>query len=207
MTALIIIDLQNDFMPWGSLSVSGADHIIKPIISLIPKFQHVLATQDWHPPDHVSFALNHGKRVGEVIEVGGVKQILWPEHCVQESLGAALVAPLASSKIEKIFFKGTDTMIDSYSAFFDNAKKKSTGLDAYLKKKGIHTLYFAGVATDYCVKFSVIDACSLGFKCFVIKDACKAVNIKPDDEEKAVKEMEYKGAHIILTDHLELKED
>lgn len=202
MKALIITDMQNDFMPWGALPVKGGNEIIRTIFELTSHFKHVFATFDWHPVDHVSFALNHGKRPGTVIRVHNQDQILWPEHCVQDTLGADLVGPLHKIKIEKIFHKGTDSFIDSYSTFFDNERKKSNGLSEYLKKKKIKDLYFVGVATDYCIKYSVLDALREGFKATVIKDACRPINLKPDDEIEALKEMELKGAKIITSDQI-----
>ncbi len=199
MTALILVDLQNDFMPWGSLPVKEGNEILPFINPLMDRFSHVYATQDWHPEDHVSFAVNHGKRPGETIEVHHETQVLWPEHCVQNTLGADLVPGINKEKIEKIFTKGSDSQIDSYSAFFDNARKKETGLHQYLKKKNIKELYFAGVATDYCVKYSVLDALELGYKVFVIQDLCRGVDLHSGDVKRALEEMKSKGAKIILS--------
>lgn len=196
MSALIIIDMQNDFMPWGSLAVPDADKIIKTIKTLMEKFEHIYATKDWHPPDHVSFALNHARSPGEEIELKDSTQKLWPEHCVIDSLGAEIVSPIDQKKIEKVFTKGSDPLIDSYSAFFDNARKKKTGLASYLKKKNISKLYFVGVATDYCVKFSVLDALDLGFNVYLIQDACQSISKDPIE---AIAEMRQKGAHIIAS--------
>jgi nicotinamidase/pyrazinamidase len=148
--------MQNDFMPRGALPVPNGDAIIPLINQLIDKFPHVIATQDWHPLDHVSFAANHpGKKPGEFIEVKGIKQILWPTHCVMHTKGAELVPSLKKEKIASIFYKGSDKWVDSYSAFFDNARLRKTGLEDYLKKRGINELYIVGVATDYCVLYSV----------------------------------------------------
>ncbi|HSW72383.1 MAG TPA: bifunctional nicotinamidase/pyrazinamidase, partial [Chlamydiales bacterium] len=191
--------LQNDFMPWGSLPVKEGNEILLFINPLMDRFSHVYATQDWHPEDHVSFAVNHGKRPGETIEVHHETQVLWPEHCVQNTLGADLVPGINKEKIEKIFTKGSDSQIDSYSAFFDNARKKETGLHQYLKKKNIKELYFAGVATDYCVKYSVLDALELGYKVFVIQDLCRGVDLHSGDVKRALEEMKSKGAKIILS--------
>jgi len=202
MRALVIIDMQNDFMPWGSLPVNGGDAIIPLINRLTDHFQHVYATMDWHPPDHVSFALNHGKRPGEQLEIGHRKIALWPIHCVQGSLGAELVSPLKKEKIEKIFHKGIDPLDDSYGVFFDEEKKRSTGLYEYLKKKRIKELYFTGVATEYCVKYSVCSALELGFSATVILDACRGVHLKPGDEADAIKEMQAKGAAIVTSQNL-----
>jgi len=198
VTALILIDLQNDFMPWGALPVKAGNEILPFINPLMDRFSHVFATQDWHPEDHVSFAVNHGKRPGETIEVHHETQMLWPEHCVQDTLGADLVPGINKEKIEKIFTKGIDSQVDSYSAFFDNAKKKETGLHQYLQKRNIKELYFAGVATDYCVKYSVLDALELGYKVFVIQDLCRGVDLHSGDVKRALDEMKSKGAKLIL---------
>lgn len=199
MTALILVDLQNDFMPWGSLPVKEGNEILPFINPLMDRFSHVYATQDWHPEDHVSFAVNHGKRPGETIEIHHETQVLWPEHCVQNTLGADLVPGINKEKIEKIFTKGCDSQIDSYSAFFDNARKKETGLHQYLQKKNIKDLYFAGVATDYCVKYSVLDALELQYKVIVIQDLCRGVDLHPGDSKKALDEMKSNGAKLILS--------
>lgn len=200
MKTLLIVDMQNDFMPGGSLPVPHGDEIIPLINQLIPKFDLVLATQDWHPHDHISFAANHpGKKPGELLKLDGMEQILWPVHCVRGTKGAELVGALSKEAIAAIFYKGTDQMIDSYSTFFDNARGKSTGLDEYLETRGIDELHIAGVATDYCVLYSVLDALEIGFKVTVISDACRAINLKPEDEQKALKLMHKKGARIITS--------
>lgn len=196
--ALILVDLQNDFMPEGVLPVSGGREIIAVANRLQEHFDLIVATQDWHPVHHGSFANNHpGCQPGDQIELAGLSQILWPAHCVQHSPGAKLVKELDTTRLHKIFYKGTDANIDSYSAFFDNAHRKSTGLDDYLKRKGIEEVYILGLATDYCVKFSVLDACMLGFKTYVIVDGCRAVNLKPEDEKEAYHEMQNAGAVLI----------
>lgn len=198
MKTLLIVDVQNDFMPGGSLGVPEADQIIPVINRILPKFSLVIATQDWHPADHVSFARNHpGKKVGDVIEVQGIEQILWPVHCVRSTKGAELVPGLNKEMIANIFYKGTDKTIDSYSAFFDNARRKSTGLFDYLKSSGIKEIYICGVATDYCVLYSVIDALDLGLSVFVISDACRGINLFPGDCESAFATMVEKGAKLI----------
>jgi len=198
MKALIIVDMQSDFMPGGSLAVPRGDEIIPTINKLVAEFPLVVATQDWHPKDHKSFAENHeGKSPGDQMNMEGIDQILWPAHCVQNTPGAALVFSLKQDTISQIFYKGTDIRVDSYSAFFDNARRKSTGLDEYLKKAGVRELYFVGVATDYCVLFSVLDALELGFDVHVVRDGCKAINLQPEDEKKAFRLMEEKGADIV----------
>ncbi len=194
---LIITDVQRDFMPGGALGISGANNIIPIINALMPKFDHVLAVRDYHPPGHVSFASTHGKRAGETVQIGGVDQILWPDHCVIDTRGAGLADGLKTDQIEKLFDKGSDPKVDSYSAFFDSERHRSTGLADYLKKHKLKDLYFVGVATDYCIHYSVLDALELGFKVTVIIDACRAINRKLGDEPKAIEEMKEKGAKII----------
>lgn len=197
MKTLVIVDLQNDFMPGGALGVPAADEIVPIVNTLMPHFSLVLATQDWHPPDHVSFVANHpGKQAGDKIEVKGISQILWPVHCVQNTKGAELVPQLHTEKIESIFYKGTDRLIDSYSAFFDNAHRKSTGLYDYLKTRGVKEIHIAGVATDYCVLYSVLDALELGLSVTVITDACRGIDLNPGDVESALEKMVAKGAKI-----------
>jgi len=193
---LIITDVQRDFMPGGALGISGANFIIPTINQLIPKFDHVVAVRDWHPSGHVSFASTHGKRVGETVQIGEIEQILWPDHCIQESRGAQLADGLQTERIEAIFGKGTDPLIDSYSAFFDTNRHRSTGLADFLKDHKLKDLYFVGVATDYCVLYSVLDALELGFKVTVILDACRSINRRLGDETRAIDAMKAKGAKM-----------
>ncbi len=159
MKTLILVDLQNDFVPGGTLAVAEGDRIILLCNALQEKFDLVVATQDWHPPDHASFAVNHpGKSPGDVIDLAGLRQILWPVHCVQNTPGAAFVPGLKTDRIARVFKKGTDPLIDSYSGFFDNGHRKATGLGEYLKRAGVTDVYVCGLATDYCVKFTALDA-------------------------------------------------
>ena len=196
--ALIIVDVQNDFCPGGALAVPDADLVI-PVINKVHKFFHiVIATKDWHPQNHISFASNHpGKKPGDIIQLHGISQILWPDHCVQNSRGSELVSSLNIKEDDPIIYKGTDPQVDSYSTFLDNDKKSKTELDSYLREKEVDEIYLAGLATDYCVKFSAIDGLSLGYKVKVIKDAVRGVNLAPDDSEKALQEIESKGALIL----------
>lgn len=203
MKALIITDVQNDFLPGGALGIPGAGRIIPIINRIMPYFEHVLATQDWHPKGHVSFASTHKKKVGDIVKIGDLEQILWPDHCIQGSQGADFPKSLKRERIEAIFQKGGDLKIDSYSTFFDNARKKETGLEDYLRKKAIQKLYFVGLATDYCVLYSVRDALELGFDVWVIRDCCCAINLKPGDEEKALGEMAKMGARVIQSQEIE----
>ena len=177
---LLLIDLQNDFMPGGALGVKGGDQIIPLINQLIEKFSLVIATQDWHPAGHVSFEKE------------------WPVHCVQHTPGAELVDTLNQKGIHHTIHKGTDKTIDSYSAFFDNDGIKSTGLDKLLKEKGVKKLYIAGLTTDFCVLYSVLDALKLGYQVTVIKDGCRPVY----DDKEALQKMKEAGAKIITSDDL-----
>lgn len=202
MHALIITNVQHDFLPGGQIGIAHADEIIPLINALMNKFSPIIATMAWHPKGHVHFASTHGKSPGDKISVNGFEQILWPEHCLQDTQGAKLAEELNKKKIEATFHCGIDLKIDSYSVFFDNAKKRSTGLADFLKKKGVKDVSFVGLATDYCILFSVLDALALGFQTTVIRDACKAINLQPGDEEKAVKKMQAQGANIIFSSEL-----
>lgn len=196
MKALLLIDIQNDFLPGGSLAVPDGDAIIALVNTLQEGFDLVVATQDWHPPEHKSFASNHeGKKVFETIEWGGLPQVLWPDHCVQGRSGADLSAALDWKKTEAIFRKGTHPSIDSYSGFYDNGHLKSTGLAAYLKGRGVSSVYLAGLAGDYCVYYTAKDALTEGFKTFIIEDATKAID--PDGFKAAKKEVATNGGRII----------
>jgi nicotinamidase/pyrazinamidase len=196
--ALLLIDIQHDFLPGGALEVKEGDRIV-PVANRLMKedFNLILATKDWHPENHGSFADNHeDKHPGEQIILQGVNQILWPRHCVQNTSGAEFPETLNIKAIDKVFYKGTDPMVDSYSAFFDNGRKVSTGLHDFLKAEGIGELHVTGLAADYCVKFSVIDALELGYRVSLYKEGTRGVNLHPDDTEKAMAEMEDKGCLI-----------
>ena len=186
MNALIIVDVQNDFLPGGALAVKNGDAVIPVINELQDDFALVVATQDWHPADHKSFASSHPeKKVFEEIMLDGLPQVLWPDHCVQETAGAQFSSLLNTKKIEAIFRKGMDKNIDSYSGFFDNGKKKATGMGAYLKGRGVTAIYVTGLAADYCVNFTALDGLELGFKSIIISNATKAI-----DEKNYKKNME-----------------
>jgi len=201
MKTLLIIDVQNDFMPTGSLPVPNGDKIVSIINEIQPKFDLVIATQDWHPEDHISFASNHkGLSPFDIIEIKGISQTLWPNHCLQGSKGAELHPKLNTLKCETIFRKGTNKEIDSYSAFYDNGHLKSTGLAGYLKEKGTTELFICGLAADICVYYSIRDAVKEGFKCFFIEDASEAL----DNEgfKKIKKEMVDMGVKIISSEFI-----
>jgi nicotinamidase/pyrazinamidase len=196
--ALIMIDLQNDFCRGGSLAVPDADTIISIANALQPHFQWIIATQDWHPHDHKSFASAHVSHVvGDIIQLNQISQVLWPDHCLQGSKGAAFHPLLNTKKINKVIQKGVDKEIDSYSAFFDNGYLRSTGLADYLHEHAINEIYMLGLATDYCVKYSCLDALKLHFNVFIIEDACRGININPGDVAEALNEMAEAGAHIL----------
>lgn len=203
MKTLLLIDIQNDFCPGGALPASEGDQVAPVANKLMPHFDLVIATKDWHPANHGSFAANHmWRKPGQVIDLNGLQQILWPMHCVQETLGSEFVHDLEADKINHIVYKGTDPEIDSYSGFFDNGHRKATGLGDYLKEKGIDEVYVMGIATDYCVKFTVLDALELGLKTNVIQDGCRGVNLEAGDSDKAFQEMEAKGAVLVQSDEL-----
>lgn len=194
---LILVDVQNDFAPGGALAVPEGDVIVPVINRLLPHFEHVIATKDWHPAGHASFASVQGKPIGEVMDLNGVSQIMWPDHCVQNTPGAEFIPGLHSDAIDYVVYKGTNPDIDSYSGFFDNQRLQSTGLQDYLQDKGIDEVYIVGLATDYCVKFTALDAVSLGFQTTVIADACRGVNLSPGDAEQALAAMQAAGCHVM----------
>jgi nicotinamidase/pyrazinamidase len=197
-SALILVDLQNDFCVGGHLSVPNGDDVIPIANKLMNIFDLVVATKDWHPSDHVSFASNHkDKKIGDVVNVHGIKQVLWPDHCIQNTIGSELHPKLITEKIQKIFYKGTDSFVDSYSAFYDNEHLRSTGLGEYLKEKGVTDVYIMGLATDYCVKYSCMDAISLHFNVYIIKNACRGVDLTPGDSIRAIQEMCDIGVKVI----------
>jgi nicotinamidase/pyrazinamidase len=206
MRALILIDIQNDFLPGGALAAPFGDQIIPVVNNLQAAFPIVVATQDWHPTNHGSFAVNHsGKKVFDQIELNGLPQTLWPVHCVQNTKGAELAANLDRKRITKIFQKGTDPNIDSYSGFFDNGHRKSTGLGEWLKERGVTEVFVCGLATDYCVKFTALDAAQFGFKTHFIEDASRGVNLQPGDVTKAVEEMKRAGVAVTHSDKVNFK--
>lgn len=186
MKALLLIDIQNDFLPGGRLSVAEGDAIIPLVNELQPQFDLVVATQDWHPAGHESFASSHaGRTQFEEIDLHGLPQVLWPDHCTQASDGAALAPALQTERIEAIFRKGMNPEIDSYSAFFDNGHRKSTGLADYLRGRGVTDVYLAGLAADYCVYFSAKDALAEGFAATIIEDATRAISAEGWGQAKA----------------------
>lgn len=201
MRTLIIIDVQNDFIPGGALAVPEGDEIVPLINKLQPKFDLVIATQDWHPEGHASFASSHlGKKQFESIKLDGLDQVLWPDHCVQNSEGAEFHPDLDTARIEAIFRKGTNPKIDSYSGFYDNAHLKSTGLAGYLREKVATELYFCGLAAEFCVFFSLKEALEEGFRATLIEDATRALD--NDQFEKAKAEIQKKGGKLITSEEI-----
>ncbi len=203
MRALILVDIQYDFLPGGALAVPEGDAVIPVVSALIPRFDLVVATQDWHPPDHGSFAANHaGRSPGEVIELGGVAQVLWPTHCVQGTRGAELVDALDRGAIARVFPTGTDPEVDSYSGFFDNGRRRSTGLGEYLRARGVDEVVVVGLATDYCVKFTALDALSLGLRTTLVVDACRGVELSEGDVARALAEVKAAGGVVATSAEL-----
>lgn len=196
--ALILVDLQNDFLPGGALAVPQGDEVIPVANQMQERFTIVVATQDWHPAEHGSFAANHsGASVGEIHRLAGLSQIMWPVHCVQGTYGAQFAPQLHQQRICRIVQKGTDPQIDSYSGFFDNGHRRSTGLGEYLKQHHVRDVYVLGLATDYCVKYTALDARKLGLTTWLIDDGCRGVEMQPGDVARALDEMRAAGVQII----------
>lgn len=197
MQCLLVVDIQNDFLPGGALAVPDGDLIVPIVNQLMEHADLVVASQDWHPADHASFASQHtGQSPGTVIDLDGIQQILWPDHCVQHSPGASFAAGLAVHRFDWVVQKGDDRMIDSYSAFFDNDHRRATGLETWLRNNGVTTVTVCGLATDYCVKFTVLDAIALGFNTVLVEDATRAVNLEAGDGENAFTDMRRAGVAV-----------
>ncbi|MEW4564502.1 bifunctional nicotinamidase/pyrazinamidase [Bremerella sp. JC770] len=198
MKALLLIDIQNDFLPGGALAVADGDQVIPVANRLMNDFPLVVATQDWHPRDHRSFASQHpGRSVGEVVDLDGLDQVLWPDHCVQGSEGAKFAPGLNLDGIDYVIQKGTDVHIDSYSGFFDNGHRKSTGLEMLLQDQGVSEVQLVGLATDYCVRFTALDAVALGLKTSVVLEGIRGVELKSGDCAMAIHEMRRAGVDVI----------
>jgi len=198
MKALLLIDIQNDFLPGGALAVDSGDEVVPVANRLIPKYELVVATQDWHPKGHMSFASQHpGHEVGGTIDLDGLNQTLWPDHCVQGTVGVEFASGLNTKGIHQVIKKGTDLSIDSYSGFFDNARRKATGLEAYLRENDVDEVHVMGLATDYCVKFTALDAVDLGFKTTILTEGVRGVELSEGDCQRAIDEMRAAGIDII----------
>jgi nicotinamidase/pyrazinamidase len=197
VNALILVDIQHDFCPGGALGVPNGDEVVPVANRLAASFGLVVATQDWHPPDHGSFAVNHpGKLPFEVAELAGAPQVLWPAHCVQGTAGAAFHSALDVARICHVVRKGTDPSIDSYSGFFDNGRRRSTGLAGYLRDQRASEVTVLGLATDYCVRATALDAAALGFRVTLVEDGCRGVDLASGDVARALEEMRAAGVRI-----------
>jgi len=196
-TALLVVDVQNDFCAGGALAVPEGDAVVAPINALMDRFDVVVASLDYHPPGHGSFASSHpGKRVGETVFLNGANQTLWPDHCVSDTYGSELHEDLDNDSITKFVLKGMDPKVDSYSAFKDNVRVGDTGLAQWLRDEGVTQVYVTGLALDYCVKFTALDAVAEGFDTTVIADATRAVNLDPKDGKRTLKELESAGVRL-----------
>ncbi|WP_181306321.1 bifunctional nicotinamidase/pyrazinamidase [Rufibacter sp. XAAS-G3-1] len=201
MKALLLIDIQNDFIPGGALAVPEGEAILPIVNALQPHFDVVVATQDWHPAHHKSFASQHtGKEVFDTTQLNGLEQVLWPDHCLQGTAGAEFSPQLEMNRVEAIFRKGTDPQIDSYSGFYDNGHLKSTALAEYLKGKDVTDVYLVGLAADFCVAFTALDALQEGFKTYFIEDATRAINAQGFEKAKA--QIMAKGGQFIQSTRL-----
>ncbi len=200
--ALIVVDVQNDFCPGGALAVPDGDAVIPVIVGIAPRFEHIILTQDWHPPGHCSFASSYpGKTVGEVVMVSGREQRLWPDHCVQGTCGAEIHPELRLDGAELILRKGFRREIDSYSAFFENDHTTPTGLVGYCRERGLTRMFFAGLAYDFCVGFSALDARRFGVEAVVVGDACRGIDV---DGSVAAMERDFNRAAVRVVQSGEL---
>lgn len=198
MRALLLTDIQNDFMPFGALPVADGDGVVSVANALIPRFSLVVATQDWHPANHGSFASAHsGAKVGDVVTLGEIEQVLWPDHCVQGTPGASFHSALDIAGIDRVVRKGSDPGFDSYSGFFDNGHERATGLGDFLESHAVDEIVVLGLTTDYCVRATALDAVGLGFGVILVSDGCRAVNASPGDGDRALAEMHAAGVRII----------
>jgi nicotinamidase/pyrazinamidase len=204
-SALLVIDVQNDFCPGGSLAVEGSHRVVPVINRIMSLFGLVVATQDWHPADHLSFAANHsGKNVFDTEEVCGIDQILWPEHCIAGTRGAQFHPDLNSAAFDMILRKGRQKKIDSYSAFLENDHRTSTGLEFYLKGLEVVRIFLCGIATDVCVYYSALDGLNLGFEVFIIEDGCRGIDNPPGTLKERVDKMIDEGVKVINSKELEV---
>lgn len=198
---LLIIDVQRDFCPGGALAIEDGDAVVPPINQIADRFEDIVLTQDWHPANHQSFASAHGKEPYSQIEVAYGPQVLWPDHCVQGTPGAEFHPGLRVTRAELILRKGFRARIDSYSAFFENDKVTATGLAGYLRERGFRRIFLAGLAFDYCVRYSAVDAVRAGFEALVIEDACRPVNL-PGSVEATRRDFDAAGVRLIRSEAL-----
>lgn len=197
MRALLLVDIQNDFLPDGALPVPDGQAVVEVANRLMLEYDLVVATQDWHPAEHKSFASRHlDRQIGETVNLEGIEQTLWPDHCVQHSRGAELAPGLNSDGIHHVVPKGTDHAIDNYSGFFDNARRKSTGLEKLLRDHGVDEVHILGLATDYCVKATALDAVELGFRTVLLTEGIRGVELNAGDCQRAIEEMRAAGVEI-----------
>ena len=200
---LIVVDVQNDFCPGGALQIKDGDSIIPLINRIMERFDLVVATQDWHPKNQVSFASNNpGKNIYDQINISGIAQTLWPDHCIQGTKGAEFHDDLDLSKFSLILRKGMDPLVDSYSAFIENDRYTETGLAGYLKALKVREIFLCGLATDYCVYYSAMDSLRYGFRCNVIIDATRGVDLPEGSIGAVVSEMKDKGISVISSDDI-----
>ena len=199
-SALIVVDVQNDFCPGGGLAVTDGDKVVPVINKLMDSFSTIVATQDWHPSDHSSFSSNNsGTAVYDMKDLDGITQVMWPDHCVQGTDGADFHKELNTDKFSVVIRKGTQPRLDSYSGFLENDKKTPTGLKGYLTDKGIKKVYVTGLATDYCVLYTAMDAKSAGFEVYLVSDACRGVDFPEGNVDKAIQQMQENGIKIITS--------
>lgn len=205
MNALIVVDIQNDFLPGGSLAVPEGRAVVPVANAAMERAKAsgwiVVATQDFHPRGHGSFASQHAHAdIGDVIELDGLDQVLWPDHCVADTPGAAFADELRTDLIDRVFAKGGDPKVDSYSGFYDNGRRHSTGLAEFLRNEGVTSVTVLGLATDYCVKFTALDAAAEGFGTTLLLDGCRGVDLNPGDVDAALNEMRAAGVCIEITE-------
>jgi nicotinamidase/pyrazinamidase len=200
---LIVVDVQNDFVTGGRLEVPSGEQVVPVVRRLVPYFDIVVASRDWHPENHVSFAVVHpGKRAGQRVQAHGLTQTLWPVHCVANTPGSAFVAELPTQAFDLVIEKGQDPEVDSYSAFFDNGKRHETPLRAFLEAREISSVHVCGLATNVCVRATALDARQLGLETRVILDACRGVELEPGDVDAAIEEMKQAGVRMISSDRI-----
>lgn len=198
MRALIMVDIQNDFLPGGPLAVPEGDEVIPVANKLVPRFETVVTTRDWHPPDHCSFAKNHpGYEPGEKLEIEGLEQVLWPVHCVQDSAGAQFAETLDTSSVDCVISKGKDPRVDSYSGFFSNGRRHDTGLHDFLQQRSVQDVFIVGLATNVCVHATALDAVSLGYHTTVVDDGVRGIDLQEGDVQRARDEMKQAGVEFV----------